>query len=272
MKAFKRFSLCAAVSILTAVPHLLAQATQASLDGTYTFLFSNMSDYSPAFNMNGQQVGFCDGITPIGYNCGYTVTFGVIRGTLVADGRGNITSGAFTQTNDPNSYECSPGNNPTSTCPVKVPSRNSYSSNESYAVGSVVDFIGLTNVGPVTRTFQAVRASKGKRPDWLNTKDLENVCNNSNLNTCYWVQIPASLTNTEGASQSANVVGTYTVSANGSGMLYLRLANCTTSCAIGQFAMVVPPGNSTVGQTVHVSGESQLGNHNKCVGGATRVK
>lgn len=272
MKPFKRFSLCAVAAILAAVPSVRGQATQASLDGTYTFLFSSLSDYSPEYNMNGQQVGFCDGITPIGYNCGYTVTFGVITGTLVADGRGRITSGAFTQTNDPNSYECDPGNNPTTPCPVKVPANNSYSSSEMYNIGAVVDYTVTSNTGHVTRTFQAAKANKGKPPNWAVGADAGNICNNSNFNTCSWVQIPASLTNSEGAGQSANIVGTYTVNPNGSGTLYLKLANCTTSCTIGQFAMVVPPGNSTVGQTVHVSGESQLGNHNKCVGGATRVK
>lgn len=272
MKAILRFSLCAAVAILAAVPPVRAQATLGSLSGTYTFVFSGMSDYSPAYNMNLQQVGFCIASLPVGYNCGSISTFNVITGTLVADGVGHITSGTFTQTNDPNSYECNPGNNPTSPCPVKVPSGNEYSQWEMYNLGAVVDYTAITSAGRFTRTFQAVRPGSGKTPDWTDKKASANICTSNNLDTCYWDQVTASLTNSEGSGQSANIVGTYSINANGSGTISLKLANCSNNCAIGMFAIVVPSGNSTVGQTVHVSGQSQLGNHNKCVGGATRIK
>lgn len=267
----RRFVVCTVVAILAIVPSLRAQATLASLDGTYTFLVSNLGDYSPEYNWTGQQVGFCNGLEPVGYNCGYNITFGLITGTIVADGKGNITSGTFTQANDPNSYECNPKDNPTTPCPVKVPSDNPYSSTEAYKVGAVVDF----TVGSTTRTYQAVRANTGKPPNWTATADNPYICTYNNMNTCDWDQLPSSQTNGDGAGTTGTFTGTYTINPNGSGVMTVTLkatdctgGNCTET---SKFAIVVSP-TSTVGQSVHVSGESVLGNHNKCVGGATRIK
>jgi len=270
----RRFSLCALVAILATVPSLRAQATLASLNGTYTFVLTSLHDYSPMYNMSGQQVGFCNNNqTPVGYNCGYTISSDWITGTLVANGAGKITSGAFTQTSDPNSYECSPKSNPTSPCPVKVPSGASYSAAQAYKVGAVVDYM----VSGTTRTFQAVRASTGKPPNWTVSSDNPYICSYStnNFNTCYWTQIPASLTSGNTSSINATLTGTYTISANGSGTMTLTLTQvgCTGSnCSeTGEFAIVVSP-TSAVGQNVHISGESVLGNRNRSVGGASRIK
>lgn len=265
----RRFAL-GLVAIFAIVPTLRAQATLASLDGTYTFLLSNLDDYSPMYNMNGQQVGFCNnGYTPAGYNCGYDLSFDVIEGTFVANGAGKITSGSFTETYNPNSYDCDPKNNPTSPCPVKVPSGDPWSSSESYKIGAVVDY----TAGSVTRTFQAVRANTNKAPNWTVSADNGNICSfqANNLNTCYWTQITSSLTSGNDSSQTGTFTGTYTINANGSGTATWVQPNCTgTDCSI-EFAILVSP-TSSVGQTVHISGQSVLGKHNKSVGGATRVK
>lgn len=265
----RRFVLCL-VAILAAVPSLRAQATLASLDGTYTFVLSDLKSYSPMYNFNGQQVGFCDNNNvPVGYNCGYSLSFDIITGTFVANGAGKITSGNYSQTADPNSYECSPKENPTSVCPVKVPSGDRWLSSESYKIGAVVDY----TVNNTTRTFQAVRANTGKAPNWTVSADNAYICNYStnNFNTCYWTQIPGSLTGSNSSSEGGNYTGTYTINANGFGTVKWVQNGCTGSDCSIQFAIVVSP-TSSVGQTVHISGESALGNHNRSVGGATRVK
>src|ERR1700737_510807 len=93
-----------------------AQATNASLNGTYTFEVGSPDNYTVQANMFGQQVGFCNGSPiPFGYFCFSNLAQEVISGTLIADGAGNIISGSnFTFTADPNRYQCSPKNNPTS--------------------------------------------------------------------------------------------------------------------------------------------------------------
>jgi hypothetical protein len=100
--------------------------TNASLTGTYAWQAASLNDYSIEWNMNGQQVGFCNGYVA-GYGCSDIQTFNLLTGTMVADGAGHIT-GTVTETQDPNSYKCSPKNHPVSPCPVVVPSGNPYSS------------------------------------------------------------------------------------------------------------------------------------------------
>src|SRR6185437_6812825 len=162
--------------------------TLASFNGTYSWQAANLKDYSVEYNMQGQQVGFCNGSVN-GYGCWDAQTFNLLTGSIVANGVGRLT-GTVTETRDPNSYKCHPKTNPTSPCPVIVPSGHVHSANTAYKIGYTVDY----TVGSVTRTFQAVRASTGKTPNWNSSATSGNICNNSNLNTCSWTQIPQSIT------------------------------------------------------------------------------
>lgn len=254
-----------AIAIAVAVPSMLtAQVTNASLKGTYTWQVSTLDAYSPAFNWSGQQVGFCVNDNPFNYNCGYNVTFDLVTGTIVADGAGHVT-GTFDQTADPNSYECESKNNPTDPCPVIVPSGKDWSATISYSVGNTVDFA----IGKTTRTYQAVKANTDRPPNW-GIPNNAYICNgNSNSATCIWVQVYASLTNPNGNS-SGTVRGTYTVSGNGSGTMTLIPTGCD-GCSSITFAIIVPP-TDQVGQVVPLSAKSELGNENKAVGAAVRVK
>jgi hypothetical protein len=107
---------------------LHAQVTNASLSGTYTFQIGGPSGYTVQYNMFNQQVGFCPSATyklPFGYTCYFNPTAtNISTGTLVADGKGNITTGSFTTTHDPQEYQCAKNGNPVSVCPYKVPSGN----------------------------------------------------------------------------------------------------------------------------------------------------
>jgi hypothetical protein len=250
---------------LAQVPMTTATANLASFTGTYTFQMAQLKDYSVESNMKGQQVGFCNGNGPVGYNCWDYYTFDLLVGTLVSDGAGHITSGTFSSTRDPNSYQCSPKQNPTSPCPVIVPSGKAYSATTAYNVGAVVDY---TSNG-TTRTFQAVQKSTGKTPNWNNTTTVGNICTYNNLSTCFWTQIPASLTASDSDS-TGTITGTYTIQSNGSGVLTLTPSNCN-DCGQAKFAINMSPA-SQVGQTVGLVGMSQLGNHNRDVGTAVRIK
>jgi hypothetical protein len=263
----KRTILLLFFATLVTVPSIRAQASLASLHGTYTFQMIQLDDYSIESNMNGQQVGFCSGPNPAGYGCWNSYTFDTMAGSLVADGAGHISSGTYTITRDPNSYQCNPKNNPTKPCPVIVPSGHTYSTSTAYSVGATVDF----TVGNVTRTFQAVRAGTGKPPNWGNNANAVNICsnNNGNLNTCYWTQIPESLTNGTN-SGTGTLTGTYTIQANGSGVMTLTPTNCD-GCGTVQLIFVVSP-TSQVGQSITLSGLSKLGNSNNMTGSGVRIK
>lgn len=271
----KKLVFILAVLLAGIVPCVIAQTNQTmpvappasslrSLDGTYTFQMVELKDYSVETNLNGQQVGFCNGIA-VGYGCWDAITFHVLAGTITADGAGNITSGSYTMTADPNSYQCNPKNNPTDPCPVMVPSGNSYSPTASYSVGATIDYM----VANVTRTFQAVRASTNKPPDWSGAP--QNICNFAlnNLDTCSWTQITQSLTNKNGSS-IGTLVGTYTLQANGSGVMTLTPSNCG-DCGSVQFEFVIAPVNQ-VGQAITLTGVSQLGNENSMVGSGVRIR
>lgn len=271
----RRIAVFFCAALFAAIPSATAQfatpetsASLSSLTGTYNFQLASLKEYSSEFNMNGQQVGFCDsGYLAVGYNCGDTYTFDMISGTIVADGAGHITSGTYLQTPDPNTYECDPNSNPTTPCPVVVPSGNAWSSTTAYSIGATVDY----TVSGVTRTFQAVRKSTGKAPNWTTSAGQGNICsyNPNNTNTCIWTQIPGSLKGTD-KSSTGTFTGTYTVNANGTGMITLQAANCTGKCSI-QFSLLVPA-VIPVGQSVNMVGISILGDHNRTVGSALRVK
>lgn len=272
----KRILMFPMIAILAMATSALAQipmattptANLASFSGTYTFEMAQLKGYSPMYSMNGQQVGFCNnGMMPIGYNCYDSYTFDLLAGTLVSDGAGHITSGSYSQTRDPNSYKCGPKNSPTTPCPVVVPSGNAYSSTTTYNPGATVDY----TVNGTKRTFQAVRKNVGKAPNWVTSTTQANICNNNpnNLSTCFWTQVSNSLTAADSDS-SGTLVGTYTMQANGSGVLTLTPSNCN-GCGSAQFGIVLSP-VSQVGQTVGLVGMSQLGNSNRDVGTAIRIK
>jgi hypothetical protein len=271
----KRESYFALIAFLGAALELSAQApmaatpaaTLASFSGTYTFQMVQLKDYSIETNMAGQQVGFCNG-SVAGYGCWDTQTFDLLAGSIVADGAGHITSGNYTQTRDPNSYKCNPKNSPTSPCPVIVPSGHNYSTTTSYPVGYTVDF----TVGSQTRTFQAVQKNVGKPPNWSVSNYAGNICsyNGSNLNTCYWTQIPSSLTSDNSGNSTGTITGTYTIQASGAGVMTLKPTNCG-DCGTVQLAFTVSP-TSQVGQTISLSGVPVLGDSNSSVGSGVRVK
>ena len=241
-------------------------ATLASVTGTYIFQLAELRNYSIEYNWTGRQVGFCTNGIPVGYGCYDTWTYARTNGTIVFDGAGHITSGSFTNVKDPRSYKCNPSNQPTNPCPVLVPSGNVYSAATAYGVGQTVDF----TAGTTTRTFQAVRNNTGKAPDWTNTTSAGNICNNANMNTCYWVQISQSLTNGTGTPNTGTFTGTYTINANGSGVITFTMANCQGSCS-SQISFVAPPVGQ-VGQTVGLVGISTLADTNDVSGTAVRIK
>jgi hypothetical protein len=238
--------------------------TLASFNGTYAWQAASLTEYTIEWNMSGQQVGFCKGYVA-GYNCGDHPTFNLLAGSIVADGAGHLT-GTVTQTRDPNSYKCNPKENPTSPCPVIVPSGHVFSMTTAYKTGYTVDY----TVGSVTRTFQAVRASTGKAPNWSTSTTSGNICTNNNLPSCYWTQIPQSLTSDKVNSGAMTISGTYTVSSNGSGVMTFTVAGCS-DCGTVQLQFTVSP-VSAVGQTIAINGIDQLGNDNNMVGSGVRIK
>ncbi|MFZ0394568.1 MAG: hypothetical protein WCF17_05915 [Terracidiphilus sp.] len=270
----KRIALFLGLAFLIASPVAPAQmadtaapaATLASLSGTYTIQAVSLDDYSVMQNMYGQQVGFCyNGSTPISYGCWDTYTFDTYTFSVVSNGAGAITSGTYTQTSDPNSYECNPKDSPTTPCPVIVPSTNTYSSTEAYKIGATVNF----KVSTVTRTFQAVRANTGKPPNWSVSAAAGNICTGNNPATCYWTQITHSLTG-ENDSGSGTLKGTYTITASGLGTVTVTPSNCN-GCGTVEFSIIVPP-VSQVGQSISIMGINKLGNKNNMTGSGVRVK
>jgi hypothetical protein len=261
-----KFVSLVAIAMAAAVPCAVKAQSLASFKGTYTFQISSLDQYSPEYNMYGQQVGFCNsGNNPINYGCGSDITFDLIAGTVVADGAGHISSGSYTQTPDPNSYKCDTSSAVTSPCPVIVPSGHDFSDSVSYKIGNTVDY----KIGSTTRTYQAVKANTARPPNWGITNN-QYICNGNNSSTCFWTQVGQSLTNSEDKPSSGSLVGSYTVDSNGSGVLTLTPSGCS-DCGSIQFAIVVSP-TSQVGQTVALSGLGQVGNSNRAVGTAIRVK
>lgn len=245
-------------------PIVNSTGNPAWFTGSYTFQMVSLKDYSVETNQNGQQVGFCNGAV-VGYYCWNAETFSLLQGTLVSDGAGHILSGTYTETRDPNSYECDPENQPTAPCPVVVPAGNPYVATKAYGVGATIDY----TVNGVTETFQAVRSSTGKTPDWTQSSTVGNICNYQNLSTCYWTQIPASLTNTN-SGNTGTLTGTYSIQANGAGVMTLTPSNCG-NCGSVQIAFTVAPAGG-IGQLISLAGISQLSNSNPQIGTAVRVK
>ena len=254
---FVMFTLVVVTSLAT------AQATNASLKGTYTFAIGSPSHYFNQGNMFGQQVGFCNFPIPFGYGCfGPNLGQDLITGTLVADGAGNIITGSnFTFTADPNRYQCSPINNPTAPCPYLVPSGNTWNNTTAYVVGAVVDF--QESNGKVL-TFQAVKKNTNVAP----VSGTASVCTAStakNPPSCYWDQLFTSATNK--ANAAGTLTGTYTVQSNGSGVLTVTPSGNPTVA----FAIIVR-GTSSLGQEVPIIPIPQLGNESRGSGSAVRIK
>jgi hypothetical protein len=243
-------------------PFATAQATNASLKGTYTFAFGAPHIYGIQVNMFGRQVGFCTGSpVPFGYSCPTNLGQQVITGTIVADGLGNVSSGNFTLTTDPNEHQCSANNNPVTVCPYLVPSGNAWSSTTAYVVGGIVDYQesngkvltfqavkNNTNVAPVTGTSAVCTAATAKNPP-----------------ACTWDQLIASATGNQGGS--GTLTGTYSVQSNGAGVM-----NVTPSTGSPVAFAIIARGTSSLGQEVPMIAMPQLANEFRGSGAAVRVK
>jgi hypothetical protein len=252
------FALIASLSAIAA-----AQANDASLTGTYTWLLGAPSVFTIQLNINAQQVGFCTkGVVkiPTGYSCINVLSEQVLTGTLVSDGAGNITSPSdFVLTDDPNVYQCSTEFNPVATCPYLVPSGNPWNSTATYVVGDVVDQV----VGGKTLTYQAVKGNSNVPPN-------TSACiGNQRPPTCNWDQLFQSSTGSN-HSTSGSVSGTYAVQSNGAAVLQLTLTSTLGSSSANLAAVV--PAKSIVGQQVPLVVMPQLNADSKGSGAAVRIK
>ena len=240
-----------------------AQATNASLNGTYTFELGSPNQYFVQSNMFNQQVGFCNGSQiPFGYSCFMNFGQAVIAGTFIADGAGNITTGStYTFTADPNQYQCASKNSPAPVCPYKAPWGVAWNSTTAYVVGDVVDY--QESNGKVL-TFQAVKKNTNVAP----VSGTASVCTTStakNPPSCYWDQLLASATGN--GSGAGTLTGTYSVQSNGSGVITVTPSGNPT---VG-FAIIVR-GTSSLGQEVPMIAMPQLGNEFRGGGSAVRIK
>jgi len=243
-----------------------AQATNASLTGTYTFVIGSGADYSVQYNMFGQEVGFCEGSgqIPYGYWCqDSSKGQDVITGTLVADGNGNIISGSnYTVTTDPNKYQCSPEYNSAPDCPYQVPAGTLWSNSTSYVVGDEIDYV----VNGKTLTYQAVKNSTDVTPSGTNVCTAKTAVKNPV--GCTWDELYQSANgSTDGGS--GTLAGTYSVQSNGLATLQLTPSGGKNQSVV--FTMVVPA-VSAVGQEVPLVAAPQLGNENRGGGTAVRIQ
>jgi hypothetical protein len=149
-----------------------------------------------------------------------------------------------------------------------VPSGRAYSATTTYSIGNTVDY----TVGSQRKTFQAVQKSIGKTPNWTSSTYAGNICtnNNNNSNSCYWTEIPSSLTNGSTGSSTGALTGTYTIQTSGAGVLTLTPTNCG-DCGTVQIAFIASP-VTQVGQSISLSGVAKLGDSNSSVGSGVRVK
>ncbi len=237
---------------------LHAQVTNASLSGTYTFQIGGQSGYTVQYNMFGQQVGFCPNggyKLPFGYGCYFTPTAtDVTTGTLVADGKGNVTSGSFTTTHDPQEYQCAKNGNPVSVCPYKVPSGKTWSSTTAYVVGALADY----TVSGKVLTFQAVKNNTNVAP-------TSSECTATVLPpNCDWDQVYASAASGVPPTKTGTFTGTYTTQSNGSGVMSVSTG--------ASFSILVQPAPLAVGQVVGLQGLPAINNENTSTGIAVRVK
>jgi hypothetical protein len=277
-----RLRITLAILVLTLFSTLgFGQASNKSLNGTYTFVIGSISAYSYETNWNGQEVGFCNsGQLPYGYNCNSRLRQDVITGTLLADGNGNILTGStYVFTSDPNSYQCGPDLNPTPDCPYKVPSGIGWSSSTKYVVGDEVDF--TDSLGQAI-TVQAVVNGPSK-PVVKNGSGAFNVCTSSaNNTTCQWVQLYQSATGVND-SGTGTVTGTYIVNSNASGVMTMTPSSGKSrddnenpesggsNTYTLEFAFVLPA-TSGLGQVVSLVAMPTLGNENRGSGTAVRIK
>jgi hypothetical protein len=243
---------------------LHAQVTNASFSGTYTFQLGSADGYNVQFNMFNQQVGFCPSATyklPFGYYCYFNPTASdLTTGTLVADGNGNIVSGSsFTNTFDPQEYQCAKKSKPVGVCPYKVPSGKVWSSTTAYVVGGLVDYTVSTSV----LTFQAVKNNTGVPPTSSTCTATVKPPN------CDWDQVYQSAASGVSSSKSATMTGTYTTQSNGSGVMQITPTGATTA---SNFSILVQPTPLAVGQVVALQGVSFINNENSATGTAVRVK
>lgn len=249
-----------ALSLIT--PLATAQATNASLKGTYTFTFGAPHLFGLQFNMFGRQVGFCNGNPiPFGYSCSTSFVQQVITGTIVADGLGNISSGNFTLTVDPNESQCSPNHNPVPVCPYLVPSGNAWNSSTAYVVGDIVDY--QESNGKVL-TFQAVKNNTNVAPV-TGTSSVCTLATAKNPPLCTWDQLIASAAGNQ--SGAGTLSGTYSVQSNGAGVI-----NATPSIGSPVAFAIIARGTSSLGQVVPMVAMPQLGNEFRGSGSAVRVK
>jgi hypothetical protein len=243
---------------------LHAQVTNASLSGTYTFQIGSADGYNVQFNMFGQQVGFCPSATyklPFGYYCYFNPTAtDLTTGTVVADGNGNIVSGSsFTNTYDPQEYQCAKKSNPVSVCPYKVPSGKVWSSTTAYVVGALVDY----TVNSTVLTFQAVMNNTSVSPTSSTCTATVKPPN------CTWDQVYKSAASGVSPTKTDTMTGTYTTQSNGSGVMKVTATGATSTSS---FSILVQPAPLAVGQVVALQGMSLINNENSATGTAVRVK
>lgn len=258
-----------AVAILlfsfAAASGLHAQVTNASFSGTYTFQIGSPAGYIVQFNMFNQQVGFCPSASyklPFGYYCYFNPTASdLTTGTVVADGKGNIVSGSsFTNTYDPQEYQCAKKANPVGVCPYKVPSGNVWSSTTAYVVGALVDY----TVNSKVLTFQAVKNNTNISPTSSTCTATVKVPPN-----CNWDQVYQSAASGVSSTKTDTMTGTYTTQSNGSGVMLVTPTGTTTASS---FSILVQPAPLAVGQVVALQGMSEINNENSATGTAVRVK
>ncbi len=244
-----------------AASSLHAQVTNASLSGTYTFQIGGPASYTVQSNMFNQQVGFCPSTInkppfklPFGYYCYFVTTASdMTTGTLVADGKGNITKGSFTSTRDPQEYQCATNARAVGDCPYTVPFGRVWDKTIAYVVGEVVDYTVNSHV----LTYQAVENNTNIAP---NSSTCTATVKPPN---CNWDQVYQSA---DGVSptKTGTFTGTYTTQSNGSGVV--------TFSTGASFAFVVQPAPLAVGQVVALQGISAINNENDSTGMAVRVK
>jgi hypothetical protein len=243
---------------------LHAQVTNSSVSGTYTFQLGSADGYNVQFNMFGQQVGFCPSGSyklPFGYYCYFNPTASdLTTGTLVADGKGNIVSGSsFTNTFDPQEYQCAKKSNPVGVCPYKVPSGKVWSSTTAYVIGTLVDY----TVSGKVLTFQAVKNSTNVSPSSSTCTATVKPPN------CNWDQVYQSAASGVPSTKTDTMTGTYTTQSNGSGVMQITPTGATSS---SNFSILVQPAPLAVGQVVALQGMSFINNENSSTGTAVRVK
>jgi len=243
---------------------LHAQVTNASVSGTYTFQIGSADSYTIQFNMFNQQVGFCPSASyklPYGYYCSFNPTASdLTAGTLVADGKGNIISGSsFTNTYDPQEYQCAKKSNPVGVCPYKVPSGTVWSGTAAYVVGALVDY----TVSGKVLTYQAVKNN-------TNISPTSSACAASvRPPNCNWDEVYQSAASGVTPTMTDTMTGTYTTQSNGSGVVQIKPTGVTTTSS---FSILVQPAPLAVGQVITLQGMSLINNENNATGMAVRVK